>query len=305
MSPQSSVRAQRPLVNRPRVSPTSRLISSGGPYLVEFDVDLQRLPEAFVVDQRSHVVREEGALGRALRLQEVAGDRGDEPVALRVALLGDARAVIGLAVAVEVLAVEVLGNREIVVPGLGRLHPGLLQEVGPVVGHLEVAIERDGVDVTLVAGAEVTEERGDVVPLQVLVGLDPLGQRLEVAGLDEVAHPLRGEHGRVVAVGTRGEIGQQLVVEVRERDRDHLHLGARELLEVGCPALQGLRDLRAGEGDDVDRHPLVGLVRGARPARARSDCQGGGPGQRDCPGCMLHVLAPLFPIGSSGTRRPW
>src|SRR5215470_153155 len=34
MSPQSSVRAQRPLVNRPRVSPTSRLISSGGAYLV-------------------------------------------------------------------------------------------------------------------------------------------------------------------------------------------------------------------------------------------------------------------------------
>src|SRR5918994_7483277 len=34
MSPQSSDSAQRPLVNRPRVSPTSRLISSGGPYLV-------------------------------------------------------------------------------------------------------------------------------------------------------------------------------------------------------------------------------------------------------------------------------
>src|SRR5215207_6664470 len=34
ISPQSIVRAQRPEVNRPRVSPTPRLSSSGGPYWV-------------------------------------------------------------------------------------------------------------------------------------------------------------------------------------------------------------------------------------------------------------------------------
>ena len=43
-------------------------------------------------------------------------------------------------------------------PALGRLDPRLLEEVGAVIGHLEVAIERDGVDLALVAGAEVAEE---------------------------------------------------------------------------------------------------------------------------------------------------
>jgi hypothetical protein len=36
MSPQSIDRAQRPVVNRPRVSPTPRLISSGGPKSMVF-----------------------------------------------------------------------------------------------------------------------------------------------------------------------------------------------------------------------------------------------------------------------------
>ena len=223
---------------------------------------------------------EESTLAGALALDEVAGHGRDEPVALGVAFLRDARSEIGLAVAVQVLAVERPRDRQVVLPGPGRLEPGLLEQVAPVVGHLEVAIERDGVDVAFVGGAEVAEEGRDVVPLQRIVALHPIRQHLEVARLDEVPHPLGREHGGVVAVGAGREVGEQLVVEVREGDRDHLHLGAGELREVRRAPLQGLRDLRAGEGDDVHGHPLERLLGRDHRACRGGDQQGGHAGER-------------------------
>ncbi len=49
MSPQSIDRAQRPVVNRPRVPPTSMLSSSGGPNVAVFAYGLERLGHGLVV----------------------------------------------------------------------------------------------------------------------------------------------------------------------------------------------------------------------------------------------------------------
>ena len=74
---------------------------------------------------------------------------------------------------------------------------------------MEVAVQRDGVGLALVGGAEVAEEGRDVVPLQVSVGVDPGGEVFQVAGRDEVAHPLRVEDEGVVAVGPGRQVGQR------------------------------------------------------------------------------------------------
>jgi hypothetical protein len=125
-------------------------------------VGLEGLGERFVLEQRVHVrTVEEGALTRALRLEETAGDGDDPPVALLALLLCDARAVVGLTVAVEVLAV--LGGRDgqVLVPGLRRS----VEDVAPVIDHVEVAVERDHVRLARVRRVEVAEERPDVLPV--------------------------------------------------------------------------------------------------------------------------------------------
>ena len=91
-----------------------------------------------------------------------------------------------------------LGDADVVIPGLRRLEAVLLEQVLAVVDHLKVAVEGNGVDLALERGAEVAEERCDVDPLQGRVVLDPVGQVFEVAGRHVVAHPLRVEDGRVI-----------------------------------------------------------------------------------------------------------
>ena len=121
-SPQSRLRAQRPETKSGRVSETSMLSSFGGPYFVVSLRKSSALRKASLLTSGRHVAGvEEGALAGALGLGHRADNVGDEPVALGVALLGDAGAEVGRAVAVHVLAVERLGDREILVPGLGRL----------------------------------------------------------------------------------------------------------------------------------------------------------------------------------------
>ena len=160
MSPQSSDSAQRPETNRLRVSPTSRLISFGGPYWVVSLRKSSALPKASLLTSGFMSLRvEEHALAGALRLDHAAGDRGDEPVGLGVALLGDARAVVGRAVAVHVLAVQRLGDGDVVVERLRRLQTARLEHVGAVVDHVEVAIQGQHVDLAAVLLREVAEER--------------------------------------------------------------------------------------------------------------------------------------------------
>jgi hypothetical protein len=136
-----------------------------------------------------------------------------------------------------------------------------LQDVLPVVDHLEIAVQRHGVHAPLEGGAEVAEERCDVEPLDVLVSPDAVGEILEVTRRDEVAHPLGVEHERVITVRPRRHVAQDLVVEVAEGNGDDVDLRPGELPEGRGAPLQRLRDLRPGERHDVDRDAVVGLRR--------------------------------------------
>jgi hypothetical protein len=135
-----------------------------------------------------------------------------------------------------------------------------LQNVLPVVDHLEITVQRHGVGASLEGGAEVAEEGCDVQPVDLLVGPDPRTEVLEVSRWDKVAQPLRVEHERVVAVRPGRRIGQDLLIEVAEGDDDDVDLRPRELREVRCAPLQRLRDLRPGERQDVDRDAVEGLL---------------------------------------------
>ena len=299
MSPQSRLRAHCPEVKSLRVSPTSRLISSGGPYLVEVQIDLEGLAETLGAGERLHVGRvEEDPLLGALGLQPAAGDAEDRPIGLGIALLGDARAVVALAVAVHIHALGSLGDIHIVGPGLRRLLAELLQHVGPVVDHLEVAIEGDHV---LLAGeglGEIAEEGRHILLLQGLVGVNAGGQILEIAGGHVIHHPLRGEDRGIDAVGAAGPVGQQLLIQIREGHGNDIDLGARQLLEIGGPALQRLGDLGTGEGHDVDGDAveLPGRGRAIDPragkAEAKTRCQ-------ESPSPCCH----LFPPDWAGVER--
>jgi hypothetical protein len=121
---------------------------------------------------------------------------------------------------------------------------------------VEVAVERDRVDLAAVGGVEVAEERPDVVPIERGVTGDPRGQVFEIARADEVAHPLRVEDERVEAVLARRHVEQGLVVDVLETDRVDVDRRAGELLEIRRPPLERLGDLWSVERQQIDRHPV-------------------------------------------------
>jgi hypothetical protein len=75
---------------------------------------------------------------------------------------------------------------------------------------VEITIERDGVGLALIRGAEVAEEGTDVVPFDARVSGDPVGQVLEVARTGEVAQPLWVEDIGVEAVHAQGGIRKAL-----------------------------------------------------------------------------------------------
>ena len=234
--------------------------------------EIERLAKRLVVDQRPHVLGvEEGALARSLRLHHRAGDVGDEPIALSVALLGDAGAVdLG---SIDLLAVQRLGDLKILVPGLRRLQARFVQDVRPIVEHVEVAIERDEVGLAGVGRGEIPEERRDLVPLEIFVLGDARREFLKIAARCIVDHPLRREHRSIDRVGAARPVGQHLLVEVGERNRDDVDLRAGQLLEFGGATLKWLLD-RAGLRHDVHRDAveLSGLCANRRSERKHHAC---------------------------------
>src|SRR4029450_10934698 len=101
---------------------------------------------------------------------------------------------------------------------------------------------------------------------------------------DVVAHPLRVEDERVVAVGLGGQVGERLVVQVGERDRDHVDLGAGCPGEVGGAPLQRLGDLRPGERQDGHLDALVRLPAGGLLVLRVATATAGGDQQRNAGG---------------------
>ena len=136
-----------------------------------------------------------------------------------------------------------LGDLEILVPGGRRLQAGGFEHVGPVVHHVEIAIEGDHVGLAVVLLREVAEERRRRRPPAMSLSASMRGgQVLEVAAGDVVDHPLRREDRGVDRVGAARPVGQHLLVEVGEGHRDHVDLGAGQLLELGRAPLQRLLD---------------------------------------------------------------
>src|SRR5207248_2636414 len=99
------------------------------------------------------------------------------------------------------------GDGQVILPGGGRLDAVFSQDVAAIVDHLEVAVQRDRVDLALVGRAEIAEEGRNVVPLQGGVGVDAGGEVLQVAGGHEVAHPLRVEGERLVGCWSGWQCG--------------------------------------------------------------------------------------------------
>ena len=139
-----------------------------------------------------------------------------------------------------------LGAREIVVPGLGRLQAGLLQNVLAVVDHLEVAIDRQQLGLAADLLAEFAEVGRDVSQVDLGVLGDIGVQVFEQAGCVKFHAPAGGEDADVDGVRARRPVGLDLLEDFGERHFGHDDLGAR-----GC--FEFLATLDQTAGDDVAR----------------------------------------------------
>ena len=208
------------------------------------------------------------ALGRALGLHDRSRDRLDGEVGLGIALLEDAGAVVGLTVAVHVLAVDLGGHVEIVFPGLGRLQAGLLEHVLAVIDHLEVAIDHQQLGLAADLLAEFAEVGRDVGHVDLGVLGDIGIHVLEEAGGIEFDAPAGGEDADVDRVGA----GRPVVLDLREDFReghfrdDDLAAGGR--LEFLAALGKAAGDHIAGAGQDIDGDAveLAGLRCGSEAA---------------------------------------
>ena len=305
MSPHSRSRAQRPErtigpgVRHVQVELVRRAVLAG---LLE---DPQRLLEALVAHQRLHRRGvEEDALARALALEEGAGDREDQPEALRVALLEQARAVIALAVSVHVLAVHGGRDLEVLVPGVRRLEAVLLEHVGAVVHHVEVAVDGDEVGLAVDLLVELPEVGGDVVELEPRVVRDEVAQVREQVAVGELDRPAGGEHPDVDRVRSRGPVGEQLLEEVGERHRRDLDRRAGHRLELFAPLLEPPGDDGPRPGEDVDGDAFVLHLR-VRRGREGGGGQGRGAERRRREGAFDgHFMASGVPMLPAGDRLP-
>ena len=164
------------------------------------------------------------------------------------------------------------GDCQIVIPRLRWIHPELLEHVGAVIDHVEVTVERNCVGASFEGGAELTEELTDVVPLQVWVVVDTVGDVLQDSCGYVVDHPLRREDERVVAVCASHLVRENALEQVGEWYGYNIDLRAGQFVELRCPPLQRFSDLRTGEGHDVDLDTVELATLGRRKAtRARGD----------------------------------
>ena len=197
------------------------------------------------------------ALGRALGLHIGRRNRLDGEVGLGIALLEDARTVVRLAVAVQILAVDGLGVSEVVVPGLRRRQFHLIEDVLAVVDHLEVAIELDQHRVATDLHAEIAEIGREIggVDFGVLgyVGIEILDQ----ARGGELHTPASGEHSDVDRVRARAPVILQLRENFRERHFNDVDLGAGGGLELFAALGDHAGDNRTRTGQDADGHPII------------------------------------------------
>ena len=178
----------------------------------------------------------------------------EEPEAATLQVKADA--VVGIAVAVPVLAVKKAGDRHQLLPGRGfgrhilarlllegLLPFGVVEDVLAEVQELRVSVI-DGAVPLAVPGHQRLDARGDSVPVPGRIGriVEEALQRLNPSALDVVAVEPgpRGQH--VVGVLAGGKIGDGARQEVAERQLDDLQGRAGRLLESLAPEEERSRD---------------------------------------------------------------
>src|SRR5207249_4643769 len=126
--------------------------------------------------------------------------------------------------------------------------PGGLENVDPVIQHVEVAIQGDSVNFPGIACAEFAEELAYVFPLKVFIGFDTVGQVLQIARNDEVRHPLWVKDISLITVGLGGRVLQDRLIQIGEWHGYDVDRSAGQLGEVRATSLQRFGNLRAGKG---------------------------------------------------------
>ena len=230
-------------------------------------------------DQRLHRLWVEPVELRVPRSDdERRRERHEVEHALSADLQRQRHAMVGHAVAVQILAVEVLGDIAKLLPGLRHgegiavlllelgLVPRLSEQVAAVVHDLAVVVVGDHVFLPRVF--EQAARRGqhvcDVplgkarVVVELVVGHD-------VVARHQVAEPPGAGKCRVVLAGAVGHIGDEVVEELAVRDLDDIELGAGGGLELVLQFMNRPRDHFAGEREH--RHALAGKRAGAGLAR--------------------------------------
>ena len=192
------------------------------------------------------------ALGRALGLHDRCREGLDGEVGLRIALLEDAGAVVGLPVTIHVLAVDLGGHVEVFLPGLWGLQASLFQHVLAVIDHLEVAIDHQQLGLAADLLAEFTEIRRDIGHVDLGV-LGDIGIHVfQESGGIEFHAPACGEDADVYGVGSGRPVVLDLREDFREGNFGHNDLAAGGSLEFLAAFGKAAGDHVAGASQDVD-----------------------------------------------------
>ena len=224
-------------------------------------------------------------------------------VGLGVALLEDARAEVALAVAVHVLAVDLGSDVQVILPGDGRLQSGIGQNVGPVVDHLEVAIDHQELGLSTNLLAEFPEVRSDVVQIDLVIGGDIGVKIFQKAGRVEFYAPTGCKDADIDGVRARRPVVLNLRKDLGERDFRNDDLGAGHFLEFLAAFDKTSGDDVTRARQNIDGYPAEILGNGGYGSAAESS---GANGQRSHVVAKRHYQSSqtvLFFRGRSVSRR--
>ena len=79
-----------------------------------------------------------------------------------------------MAVTVHVLTVHGFRHAQILFPRTRWLQTGRIEDVGTVVDHLKIAIDRDQIGLTVDLLVELAEKRRDVIHVDLIIGGDEI-----------------------------------------------------------------------------------------------------------------------------------
>jgi hypothetical protein len=186
----------------------------------------------------------------------------------------------------QAVALDLLCQRDELVPGLGRLVAALLEDALPVEDRPRVVVEGDEVLLAVEAGGGLLERVGEVA-----ADLPPhVGDGARQAALGEELHAVAGEpHEHVV--GSALQVVVDLLLERLVLDRVDLGGVPGRLLEVGEDLLIGLLGHRV-RGVGADRDLLAAGAAATAPAAAAVLAAGGEPGHAGAHPEHLEHVAP-------------